>query len=95
MTHQTAARAPTAARFDVERVREDFPILETRVRGRRLVYLDNAATSQKPRRMIEALGRYYAEENANIHRGVYHLSAEATAAYEAARARMQRFLHAA
>ena len=90
--------APTPGRtwaLDVDRIRGDFPILHTTVRGRPLVYLDNAATSQKPRQVIEALTRYYSAENANIHRGVYHLSALATAEYEGARVKAQRFLNAA
>ncbi|MBI4501770.1 MAG: cysteine desulfurase [Gemmatimonadetes bacterium] len=86
--------APAANRFDVARVREDFPILQRLVNGRPLVYLDNAATSQKPRTVIEALNRYYSMENANVHRGVHYLSEQATAAYERARRRVQRFLHA-
>jgi cysteine desulfurase/selenocysteine lyase len=81
--------------LDVARLREDFPILARQVHGRPLVYLDNAATSQKPRAVIDAEARYYAEHNANIHRGVHRLSQEATAAYEAARDKVQAFLHAA
>jgi cysteine desulfurase/selenocysteine lyase len=88
-----APRAP-APPFDVARVRADFPILDTSSRGRPLVYLDNAATAQKPRSVIEATSRYYERQNANIHRAVYALSEEATAAYEAARARAARFLGA-
>lgn len=80
---------------DVLRWRRDFPILEREVHGRRLVYLDNAATSQKPRCVIEAEAHYYASFNANIHRGVHQLSQEATTAWEAARATVQQFLHAA
>jgi cysteine desulfurase/selenocysteine lyase len=81
--------------FDVERVRTDFPILQQVHHGRSLVYLDNAATSQKPRQVIDAVTRYYEAENANIHRGVYRLSAEATLAYEHVRAATQQFLRAA
>ena len=80
--------------FDVTRVRTDFPILDQVHDGRSLVYLDNAATSQKPRQVIDAVSRYYEAENANIHRGVYRLSAEATLAYEHVRAATQQFLHA-
>jgi cysteine desulfurase/selenocysteine lyase len=87
---QPAAAAP----FDVERVRQDFPILATRVHDRPLVYLDNAATTQKPRAVLDALLRYYETTNANIHRGVHHLSVEATEAYEAARRRAQRWIAA-
>ncbi|HEY9504652.1 MAG TPA: cysteine desulfurase [Gemmatimonadales bacterium] len=81
--------------FDVSRVRADFPILSQTTRsGRPLVYLDNAATTQKPRQVIEELTRFYAGGNANIHRGVYELSEKATAAFEAARERVARFLGA-
>jgi cysteine desulfurase / selenocysteine lyase len=83
------------AALDVERVREEFPILAQLVRGKPLVYLDNAATTQKPRAVFEAIRRYYATENANIHRGVHYLSEVATRDYEDARARVQRFLNAA
>jgi cysteine desulfurase/selenocysteine lyase len=80
--------------MNVSRVREDFPILARPTHGRPLVYLDSAATSQKPRSVISAEERYYEETNANVHRGVYTLSVEATDAYEAARERVARFLHA-
>jgi cysteine desulfurase / selenocysteine lyase len=80
--------------FDVVRVREDFPILARRVNGKPLVYADNAATTQKPKQVIERLRHYYAHENANIHRGVHTLSEEATEAYEAARSTVRRFLNA-
>jgi cysteine desulfurase / selenocysteine lyase len=78
--------------MDVARVRSDFPILERSFQGHPLVYLDSAATSQKPRVVIEAERQFYRETNANVHRGVYALSVEATDAYEAARARVARFL---
>jgi cysteine desulfurase/selenocysteine lyase len=71
--------------FDVEVIRKDFPIFETTVHGKRLVYLDSAATSQKPRQVIDRIVRFYETENANVHRGVYELSELATAAYEGAR----------
>ena len=87
--------APAAAGFDVGRIRRDFPILSERAYGRPLVYLDNAATAQKPRAVIDALVRFYTTENANVHRGVHLLSERATAAYENARATVQRFLNAA
>jgi len=80
--------------YDVEGIRHDFPILGREVSSRRLVYLDNAATSQKPRRVIETLTEYYEEHNANIHRGVHRLAEEATAAYEGAREKLARFLGA-
>jgi len=83
-----------ALRFDVEQVRRDFPILQRKVRGRQLVYLDNAATTQKPQQVIDRLVRYYREENSNVHRGVHYLSEVATAAYEGARTVIQRFLNA-
>src|SRR5579884_1612553 len=76
-------------------IRDDFPILKQRVHGRPLVYLDSANTSQKPRVVIDALVRYYEEYNANIHRGVYAIAERATAEYEAARAKVARFLGAA
>jgi len=81
--------------FDVERVRADFPILQQKARGHKLVYLDNAATSQKPKAVIDAIVRYYEHENANIHRGVHYLSEIATEEYENARKVVQEFLHAA
>jgi cysteine desulfurase/selenocysteine lyase len=81
--------------MDVHRIRADFPILASTVRGGRpLVYLDNAATSQKPRQVIETISRYYTSENANIHRGLHYLSERATAAYDAARGKVARFLGA-
>ena len=92
MSSQAAAVAPPLA---VERIRADFPILQRTVRGRPLVYLDSAATAQKPRAVLDALARYYADGNANIHRGVYVLSEEATAAYDAAREKVRGFLNAA
>jgi cysteine desulfurase / selenocysteine lyase len=81
--------------FDVDRVRHDFPILSRPINGKKLVYLDNAATSQKPETVIGAITRYYEQQNANIHRGVHYLSAQATDAHEAARQAVQRFLNAA
>ena len=81
--------------FDVAQVRRDFPLLQTTVRGKPLVYLDNAATSQKPRSVIARTEQYYATENANVHRGVYELSERATAAYEDAREKARGFLNAA
>ena len=81
--------------LDVERIRKDFPILHQEVHGRPLVYLDSAATSQKPQVVLDALADYYARDNANVHRGVHRLSERATEAYEGARGRIQRFLNAA
>jgi cysteine desulfurase/selenocysteine lyase len=91
---QRASRAP-AVPWDVERIRKDFPILHQEVHGKPLVYLDNAATAQKPQAVIDALAGYYATDNANVHRGVHRLSERATEAYEGARGRIQRFLNAA
>jgi cysteine desulfurase / selenocysteine lyase len=81
--------------FDVWRIREDFPILTQTVHGKPLVYLDNAATSQKPQSVIDTISRYYATENANVHRGIHTLSEMATQAYEGARDTVRRFLNAA
>jgi|DewCreStandDraft_5_1066085.scaffolds.fasta_scaffold00215_12 cysteine desulfurase/selenocysteine lyase len=92
MATVTTAR-PTHA-IDWAAVREDFPILKRLVHGKRLVYLDSAATSQKPAVVIEALREFYRTYNANIHRGVYLLSEEATAAYEEARRKVARFINA-
>ncbi|HXH06475.1 MAG TPA: cysteine desulfurase [Vicinamibacterales bacterium] len=90
----TGVDLASGAALDVERLRQDFPVLARSVRGRPLVYLDNAATTQKPRAVLDAVARYYAEENANVHRGVHRLSELATAAYEGARAKVARFLGA-
>ena len=81
--------------LDVARVREDFPILRETVHGKPLVYLDNAATAQKPRAVIERVARYYEAENSNIHRGVHQLSETATRAYEATRTAVKAFVNAA
>jgi cysteine desulfurase/selenocysteine lyase len=81
--------------LDVEAVRREFPVLAQRVHGKPLVYLDSAATSQKPRAVIDAVSRFYAEDNANVHRGVHALAERATAQFEAARAKVQRFIGAA
>ena len=85
----------TTEGYDVEAVRRDFPILHQKVYGHELVYLDNAATSQKPRVVIDAISRYYESGNANIHRGVHYLSEHATEEHEAARRTVQQFLNAA
>jgi cysteine desulfurase / selenocysteine lyase len=81
--------------YDVEAIRADFPILHQKVYGHPLVYLDNAATSQKPRAVIDAISHYYESGNANIHRGVHYLSEHATEEHEAARRTVQGFLNAA
>ncbi len=80
--------------LDVERIRQDFPILHQEINGKPLVYLDNAATSQKPKQVIEALDNYYQQDNANIHRGVHTLSERATADYEQARGKVRDFINA-
>ena len=86
---------PAPGGLDVESVRRDFPILHRKVNGRPLIWLDNAATTQKPQAVIDRISKYYAEENSNIHRGAHFLAAAATDAYEAARVTVQRFLGAA
>ena len=90
-----AVSGPRAAPLDVERLRRDFPMLGASMRGKPLAYLDNAATSQKPEVVIETMARFYREECANIHRGVYQISENATLAYEEARTTVRRFLNAA
>ncbi len=87
--------AANARGFDVARIRADFPILRRTARGRPLVYLDNAATTQKPQAVIDAIGGYYSNLNANVHRGVHELSELATDAYEGARRKVSMFLNAA
>lgn len=81
--------------FDVQTIREHFPVLKRQVKGKPLVYFDNAATTQKPKAVIDALTEYYSGYNANIHRGIHSLAEEATAAYEAARDTVQHFINAA
>ena len=80
--------------IDVEKIRKDFPILDQIVNDEPLVYLDNAATTQKPKAVLEAVNRYYREDNANVHRGVHTLAERATASYEAARETVRRFINA-
>ena len=92
---QAPPREALAPGFDVRKIREDFPILKQKMHGKPLVYLDNAATSQKPQAVIDALLRFYLQDCANIHRGVYLLSERSTQAYEDARVKLQRFLNAA
>ena len=89
--NQQSPRPP----LDVSRIREDFPILKQRVRGKPLVYLDNAASAQKPQAVIDALSHFYSTSYANIHRGIHWLSERATEAYETARVSVQRFIGAA
>src|SRR4051794_35653110 len=82
-----------APSLDVNSTREDFPILRQRIRGKPLIYLDNAATSQKPQSVIDTVTRFYTAENANIHRGVHYLSERATAAYDEVRDKVARFIN--
>ena len=81
--------------FDVNKIRNEFPVLNQVVNGKPLTYLDNAATSQKPRSVLEIVGRYYREDNANVHRGIHELSRRATLAFEGARTRIAEWLGAA
>jgi cysteine desulfurase / selenocysteine lyase len=87
------ADAPASAAFDPHLVRRDFPILEQVINGHKLVYLDSASSSQKPRAVIEAIDTYYREYNANVHRGIYTIGEKATAEYERARAKVARFIN--
>ena len=86
---------PSTTTFDAAAIRADFPALAERVHGRPLVYLDNAATAQKPRVVLDAIDHYYSHDNSNVHRGVHTLSERATAAYEAARETTRAFINAA
>src|SRR5438445_12883746 len=94
MITETVIRAPRKEMIDSEKLRADFPMLHQKVHGHPLIYFDNAATSQKPRVVIDALRNYYERDNANVHRGIHELSNRATAGYEAARARAAKFLNA-
>ena len=91
--HAELLQRPTI--FDVERIREDFPILQEKIHGKPLIYLDNAATSQKPKAVIDALVHYYLHDNANVHRAVHLLSTRATEACERTREKVRRFINAA
>jgi cysteine desulfurase / selenocysteine lyase len=93
----TAVNIKTAVngKFNVELIRKDFPILDTQIHGKHLCYFDNAATTQKPQSVIDAIDNYYKTLNSNIHRGVHTLSEAATAAYEQSRVKIQKFLNAA
>lgn len=84
----------SSSALDIERIRKDFPILKRRIHGKPLVYLDNAATTQKPQQVLDALAHYYEEDNANIHRGVYQLSTAATEKYDTARQKVSSFINA-
>ena len=79
--------------YNLEKIREDFPILKREINGRKLVYLDNAATTQKPKQVLDVLDEYYTKHNANIHRGVHTLSQEATDLYEDAHKKVGKFLN--
>jgi cysteine desulfurase/selenocysteine lyase len=94
MITETVIPAAPREAIDWETLRGDFPILHQKVHGQPLIYFDNAATSQKPRVVIESLRNYYERDNANVHRGIHELSTRATAAFEAARARVARFINA-
>jgi cysteine desulfurase / selenocysteine lyase len=94
MSAAIAAGRTDVPPFDVEAIRADFPILHQDINGKRLVYLDNAASSQRPRAVIEAISRYYEHDHANVHRGVHTLSQRATDAFEAARESVRRFINA-
>lgn len=94
MTASALSPQPAVLTYDVERVRRDFPILTRNARGKRLVYLDNAATTQKPQSVIDRIVRYYSTENSNVHRGVHYLSELSTIEFENARETVQRFIHA-
>lgn len=89
-----AAISPRGSPLDVERIREDFPILRQPVHGKPLVYLDNAATSQKPQAVLDSIIGYYTRENSNVHRGIHFLSERATLAYEGSRAKVRAFVNA-
>ncbi|HRN56616.1 MAG TPA: aminotransferase class V-fold PLP-dependent enzyme, partial [Agriterribacter sp.] len=80
----TNSETITDSMLDIEKIRRDFPILQTKVYGKPLIYLDNAATTQKPQPVLEALRHYYTQYNSNVHRGVHFLSQQATEAYEVA-----------
>jgi cysteine desulfurase / selenocysteine lyase len=97
MSAQTAEAAllHSTAALDVDRIREDFPILREKIHGKPLIYLDNAATSQKPQAVIDALVHYYSHDNANVHRAVHLLSTRATEACERTREKVRRFINAA
>src|SRR2546422_5337903 len=94
MITETTIPARQKKTIDWEKLRADFPILHQKVHGHPLIYFDNAATSQKPRVVIDALRNYYERDNANVHRGIHELSNRATAGYEAARARSAKFINA-
>ncbi len=81
-------------KFDVSKIRSDFPILKEKSRGKPLIYFDNASTTQKPQQVIDAISEFYITSNANVHRGVYELSEKATDRYHSARVKMAKFINA-
>lgn len=85
---------PSKRKFSVREIRQDFPALRQQIYGKNLIYFDNGATSQKPQMVLDAINRYYSMDNANIHRGVHHLSQKATSEYEEARETVRRFINA-
>src|SRR5690606_40199158 len=87
-------RTAVLERFDVDRSRKDFPILTRTVNGAPLIYLDNGATTQKPRQVIDAIVNYYTQLNSNVHRGVHHLSQLSTDAFELTRKKLRPFINA-
>ena len=90
----TALKDISKVSIDIQKIRDDFPILSRKVNGKPLIYFDNGATTQKPKSVIDAIDNYYRNQNANIHRGVHTLSQEITVAYENARATIQKHLNA-
>jgi cysteine desulfurase/selenocysteine lyase len=94
MSHSAVVALPAIDREGIERIRQDFPILAREIGDKPLVYLDNAASSQKPESVLQSMDEYYRRYNANVHRGVHRLSEEATAAYEQARLKVARFINA-
>ena len=94
IANKTAVTAPELDLERIERIRQDFPILARQVHGTPLIYLDNAASSQKPEAVLHVLDNYYRRYNANVHRGVHTMTEEATAAYELARLKVARFINA-
>src|SRR5512139_1420073 len=94
MTTEAAPQEQRKKMIDWSKLRADFPILDQQVHGQPLIYFDNGATTQKPRAVIEALRHYYERDNANVHRGIHELSNRATTAYEAARARVAKYVNA-
>src|SRR5215813_15485503 len=94
MITETTVQAAPKKMVDWQKLRQDFPILHQKVHGHPLIYFDNAATSQKPRTVLDALRNYYEKDNANVHRGIHELSNRATTAYEAARTRAAKFINA-